>query len=97
MQPRRRVLFECTLVSARGADQFPAADAATGIRVPTLFIDAEQEEHGDAGMRGAAAYEVVRQNAPSERRTLPCTHYDIYDTYLDPSAKLATEWFERHL
>jgi len=74
-------------------------ELARGIRVPTLFIDAEFEEYNtdDPHLQGGGAYEVVRQNAVSERHTFPCTHYRVYDDYLDEARKLARDWFARHL
>ncbi len=72
-------------------------ELAARIRVPTLFIDAEHEEYGEPGLQGGAAYEIVRRNATAERRTFPCTHYEIYDRFHGPSLKLALDWFEAHL
>ena len=74
-------------------------ELARGVRVPTLFIDAEFEEYNtsDPQLQGAGAYEVVRQNAVSERHTFPCTHYRVYDDYLEPARKLALDWFEKYL
>jgi uncharacterized protein len=74
-------------------------ELARGIRVPTLFIDAEFEEYNtdDPHLQGGGAYEVVRQNAVSERHTFPCTHYRVYDDYLDEARKLALDWFARYL
>ena len=72
-------------------------DAAARIRVPTLFIDAENEEYGAPEIQGGAAFEIVRRNAVAERRSFPCTHYEVYDRFYDPSLKLALDWFEKHL
>lgn len=72
-------------------------EAAARIRVPTLFIDAENEEYGEPALQGGGAYEVVRRNAVAERHTFPCTHYEVYDRFLAPSLKLALDWFARHL
>ena len=74
-------------------------ELARGIRVPTLFIDAEFEEYNtdDPHLQGSGAYEVVRQNAVTERHTFPCTHYRVYDEYLEPARKLARDWFARYL
>ena len=72
-------------------------EAAARIRVPTLFIDAENEEYGEPALQGGAAYEIVRRSAVAERRTFPCTHYEVYDRFYDPSVKLALDWFAEHL
>ena len=74
-------------------------ELARGVRVPTLFIDAEFEEYNtsDPQLQGAGSYEVVRQNAVSERHTFPCTHYRVYCDYLEPARKLALDWFAKYL
>jgi pimeloyl-ACP methyl ester carboxylesterase len=74
-------------------------ELAAGVRVPTLFIDAEFEEYNtnDPQLQGSGAYEVVRRNALSERHTFPCTHYRVYDDYLEPARKLALDWFQKFL
>ena len=74
-------------------------ELARGVRVPTLFIDAEFEEYNtsDPHLQGGGAYEVVRQNAVSQRHTFPCTHYRVYDEYLEPARKLALDWFGKYL
>jgi hypothetical protein len=74
-------------------------ELARGVRVPTLFIDAEFEEYntGDPHLQGGGAYEVVRQHAVAQRHTFPCTHYRVYDEYLEPARQLALDWFGAHL
>lgn len=70
--------------------------AAEGIRVPTLFIDAEFEEYAPPESHGYIAG-VVARNAVSERVTFPCSHYKVYDEYYEPALKLAQDWFDKHL
>ena len=74
-------------------------ELARGVRVPTLFIDAEFEEYNtsDPHLQGGGAYEVVRQNAVAQRHTFPCTHYRVYDEYLEPARQLALDWFGKYL
>ena len=72
-------------------------EAAPQIRVPTLFIDAENEEYNEPALQGGAAFEIVRRSAIAERHTFPCTHYEVYDRFLEPSLKLAVDWFTTHL
>jgi dienelactone hydrolase len=74
-------------------------ELARGVRVPTLFIDAEFEEYNtsDLHLQGGGAYEVVRQNAVAQRHTFPCTHYRVYDDYLEPARQLALDWFGKYL
>lgn len=73
--------------------------AAETIRAPTLFIDAEQEEYyaDEPELQGKSIYEIVRRNAVAERVTLPCTHYKLYDEYLEPARQRAIAWFDKHL
>jgi uncharacterized protein len=74
-------------------------EMARRVRVPTLFIDAEFEEYNqsDPELQGIGAYDVVRQNAVAERHTFPCTHYRVYDEYLEPARELALNWFNTYL
>lgn len=74
-------------------------ELARRVRVPTLFLDAEFEEYNqnDPELQGRGAYEIVRQNAVSERHTFPCSHYRVYDEYLEPARELALKWFSTHL
>jgi hypothetical protein len=76
---------------------FSPLKAAEGIRVPTLFIDAEFEEYNEPALQGGAAYEIVRKNAVAERVTFPCTHYKVYDEHLAPARQKALEWFDKYL
>lgn len=70
--------------------------AAEGIRVPTLFLDAEFEEYADPATHGHI-HEVVKRYAVSERVTYPCSHYKVYDEYHAPALAAALAWFDRHL
>lgn len=72
-------------------------ELARSIRVPTLFVDAENEEYNEPALQGSVAFEVVRARATAERHTFPCTHYEVYDSYLEPARQLALEWLDRHL
>jgi dipeptidyl aminopeptidase/acylaminoacyl peptidase len=70
---------------------------ADRIRVPTLIIDARDEELMDRRQHGQAVYEIVRQNAPARYEVFPCKHYEIYDQYYPQASDCALEWFEEHL
>jgi dienelactone hydrolase len=69
--------------------------AAMNVHVPTLIIDAEQEELFNRLENGFAAYMIVRQNARAEYRTFPCMHYGIYDQYFQQSVSMAIDWFKK--
>ncbi|MFP8878158.1 MAG: alpha/beta fold hydrolase [Myxococcota bacterium] len=72
-------------------------DYAIDVRVPTLFIDAEQEELFDRMQHGHAAYELVSKNAIAEYQTYPGKHYDIYTSQYLKASDRALAWFTRHL
>ena len=78
---------------------YSPAKVAEGIRVPTLFIDAEFEEYyaDEPQLQGKSVYETVRQNAVAERVTFPGTHYKLYDEFLEPARARAIAWFDAHL
>ncbi len=67
------------------------------VRAPTLILDAEHEEYNTPDLQGGAAYEIIRRRAVAERHTFPCTHYRVYDEYLEPARQLALDWFAEHL
>jgi uncharacterized protein len=81
---------------ARQFDYSPM-EVAERIKVPTLFIDAENEEYGEPALQGGAAYAIVSRHAKAERHTFPCAHYEMYDKFYDPSLKLAVDWFAANL
>ncbi len=81
---------------ARMAAHSPLA-AAANVRVPTLIIDAEQEELFNRLEHGFTAYMIIRQNAVTEYRTFPCKHYTVYEKYFQESVAMALEWFGKHL
>lgn len=70
---------------------------AEQVRVPTLVIEAEHEEYNTPDLRGGAAYDILRRGAVAELRVLPCTHYQVYDEYLEEARRLAVDWFIQHL
>ena len=67
------------------------------IRVPTLVIDAEEEELFDRLENGHALYQIVERNAPARYVTFPCKHYAIYEEYYRPASTCARDWFSEHL
>jgi dienelactone hydrolase len=78
---------------------YSPAKAAEGVRVPTLFIDAEFEEYyaDEPQLQGGSVYETVRKTAVAERITYPCSHYKLYDEFLEPARERAIAWFDQHL
>jgi len=72
-------------------------ETANNIRVPTLVIDAADEDLFDRMQNGHALYEIVKDNAPARYETFPCKHYAIYDQYYHQASNLARDWFSAHL
>ena len=72
-------------------------DTADKIRVPTLIIDAAEEELFDRMRNGHLLFQIVSKNAPARYETFPCKHYEIYDKYYKPASNLARDWFVAHL
>jgi|SRR5581483_3378992 len=72
-------------------------DTADKIRVPTLVIDAEQEELFDRMQNGYLLYQIVSRNAHARYETFPCKHYAIYDQFYHEASNLARDWFIEHL
>jgi len=70
---------------------------ASQIRVPTLVIDAADEELFDRMQNGHALHEIVSKNAPARYVIFPCRHYAIYDQYYPDASALARDWFITHL
>lgn len=68
------------------------------LRVPTLFIDAENEEYFDIRQHSGLAYRKIKDRVPSKYHIEPgISHYGIYRERLDQGIKLAIEWFNTHL
>lgn len=70
---------------------------AAKIRVPTLFIDVDQEELFDRTQHSYAAYQIVKYNAPAKYKLYPGTQYSIYREHSAAAADLVLEWFVEHL
>lgn len=71
--------------------------AARNVRAPTLLIDQEHEEYGGRENSGLAARHAIPTGTEVEYVVLPGTHYDVYDKNYAESARLARDWFVRHL
>jgi uncharacterized protein len=78
-----------------GYNAIPLADI---IRIPTLVIDAQQEELLDVETNGTAVYERIRRNAIAEHKFFACDHYGIYNRPTSHAASdAAVDWFRRYL
>lgn len=71
-------------------------DVADQVRVPTLFIVAENEELYTNESQAVIAHQRI--NAPKDYVVIPdITHYGIYGDARDEAIRLAVEWFDQHL
>ena len=70
---------------------------AERVRIPTLFIDMEDEELFDRKQNGLEAFERIKANAPAQYQLLPGKHYDVYTTHYAEASDLAISWFRKHL
>ncbi|MCP5057977.1 MAG: alpha/beta fold hydrolase [bacterium] len=70
---------------------------AEQVRIPTLFIDMEDEELFDRKQNGLEAFERIKANAPAEYQLLPGKHYDVYTRRYAEASDLALSWFRKHL
>ncbi|HVR30035.1 MAG TPA: CocE/NonD family hydrolase, partial [Thermoanaerobaculia bacterium] len=80
--------------------RYDAVAVAHRVKVPTLLIDAENEELFDRRDHGGRVFEILRThgNAPVRQVVMPgITHYGIYREGFEESTDLALEWFDLHL
>ena len=78
--------------------RFDSFASAEDLNVPTLIIDAEDEELFAREVNGALLYETIKDRVPSKYVVIPGSHYDIYRN--EGYKKALTEaqnWFVRHL
>jgi uncharacterized protein len=76
---------------------FEPFDYVGGINVPTLVIDAEDEELFDRLENGKAFYDVIKDRVDAKYMTLPGQHYDIYRQESPKAIEEAIAWFNTYL
>lgn len=77
---------------------FSAAEAATKITVPSIFVVAEKEEFGGNPAVEAAHNDLVKRGVPSDIHVLKgATHYSVYAEAFDEATRVEIEWFDKHL
>jgi dienelactone hydrolase len=68
------------------------------LTVPTLIIEAEDEELFDRKLNGQALHETLKGRVATDYLVLPGKHYDIYrDEGYNKALKAAQNWFVLHL
>ncbi len=76
---------------------FEPYDYVDDINVPTLVIDAEDEEFFDRMKNGKAFHDAIKDRVDSEYIVLPGKHYDIYRQESPKAIKEAITWFNKYL
>jgi dienelactone hydrolase len=77
---------------------FSAAEAATKITAPSIFVVAEKEEFGGNPAVEAAHKDLVKRGVPSVFHVLKgATHYSVYAEAFDEATRVEIEWFDKHL
>jgi dienelactone hydrolase len=71
--------------------------AVENISVPTLLIDQQDEELFDRASQLPVLYEILKDKVPSAHHTFDGSHYDIYEKNYKEGARLAKDWFLKHL
>lgn len=79
---------------------YDAVKVADRVNVPTLIIDAENEELMNRMEHGKAVYEIIKAkgNVPTKYVVMKgITHYGIYREAYEESSNIQLEWFDKHL
>ena len=78
---------------------YDARWVAPMVKVPTLIIDAENEELMDRTDNGQRVYEILKGNGvPTRYHVLEgITHFQVYREKFDEATALAIGWFDEHL
>ena len=68
------------------------------LSVPTLIIDAKDEELFDRRVNGLALHQSLKGRVTTDYKAINGTHYDLYrgEGYVQ-SLKAAQDWFVEHL
>ena len=78
--------------------QYDPAAYWDDINIPTLVIDAENEELFDRRIHGQGLAESLNGRVPTRYLVIPGKHYDIYSNQGYATAlKAAQDWFVEHL
>jgi polyvinyl alcohol dehydrogenase (cytochrome) len=78
--------------------RFDSFAAASKLNVPTLIIDAEQEELFAREINGQLLHATIKERVPTRYVTYPGKHYDIYQGEPYQAAlKDAQDWFVAYL
>ena len=77
---------------------FSALEAAAKIKVPALFVVAENEELSNNEVVAEAQKQIAARGVPSKYHVVKgITHYGIYREGFEEATALEIAWFEEHL
>jgi dienelactone hydrolase/Ca2+-binding EF-hand superfamily protein len=77
---------------------FSALEAAAKIKVPALFVVAENEELSNNDIVAEAQKQIAARGVPSKYHVVKgITHYGIYREGFEEATALEIAWFEEHL
>ncbi|RLA40282.1 MAG: hypothetical protein DRR06_17690 [Gammaproteobacteria bacterium] len=80
--------------------QYDPVSMARMIKVPTLLMDAENEQLFDRREAGERAYDIIRADGttPVRYEVIPkISHWGIYSDGFEQANGLAIEWFDKYL
>jgi dipeptidyl aminopeptidase/acylaminoacyl peptidase len=92
-------IYENMRVNPAKSIGFNVIESAAKIRVPTIIIDAENEELMDRRENGQKVADILKANGmPVEYHVLPgISHYGVYREAFDEATRLELAWFDQHL
>lgn len=77
---------------------FNALEAAGKIKVPALFVVAENEELSNNTIVEKAFKDLEKRGVPTKYHTIKgITHYGVYREGFDEATKVEVDWFQEHL
>ncbi|HEY6168294.1 MAG TPA: alpha/beta fold hydrolase, partial [Verrucomicrobiae bacterium] len=91
--------YEMMRVNPAKGIGYSAIEAAEKIKVPTLIIDAENEELMDRHQNGEKVAEILKsRGVPVSYHVIKgISHYGVYAEGFEEATKLEVEWFNTHL
>jgi alpha-beta hydrolase superfamily lysophospholipase len=77
---------------------YSAVEAAAAIKIPTLFVVAEQEELSDNKVAARVQRGLQQRGIPAELHVIPgVSHYGVYAEGFDEATRVELAWFDRYL
>lgn len=94
----KMAVYEQMRVNPAKSIGFNNLEAAAKIKVPTLFVLAENEELSNNATVERVHQELVKRGVPSKVQVIKgITHYGVYREGFQEATKVEMEWFTEHL